>query len=287
MVQKYFKIVCLAAITILVMLSLQRVEHFQLNDGTLTEVDFHIPRTKTSGPSVIHDVPLVIYNSWHSNMLPPKMKENITSLVKNNPEFDYFLYSDDASRQYIRDNYPDEVLNAFDALKPGAYKSDLWRYCILYKEGGVYIDIKYNTLRPLLQIVSDSPYMFVKDKDWSESMFNCFYNGAMITPPNNPVLKECIDEIVNNTTLRIYNANSLDVTGPCLLGRIMKIHDKGIWSTTAFSYDRETVNGNIIDYIMVNGKRIMQSYPEYRAEQRIFQKTQHYGALWQHRDIYA
>ena len=128
--------------------------------------------------------------------------------------------------------------------------------------------------------------MFVKDKDWSEDRSNCFYNGVMITPPNNPMLKECINEIVINTTFKQYNENDLDVTGPCLLGRLMKIHDRTNWSSTQFTYDRETVNNIIVDYIMLNGERILQSYPEYRAEQRVFQKTQHYGEMWRERNIF-
>jgi len=286
MTHKYFKIACLASITILVLLSLQRMEHFQLHNNGLTKMNFHVGRSKTSGPTIINNVPLVIYNSWHSNMVPPKMRDNINNLIKNNPEFDYYLYSDDACKQYIKDKYSEEVLTAFNALKPGAYKSDLWRYCVLYSEGGVYLDIKYNSLRPLVEIISEYQYMFVKDKDWSEARSNCFYNGAMITSPNNPMLKECIDEIVNNTTFKLYNQNNLDVTGPCLLGRIMKIHDTINWSSTRFTYDREIINNIIVDYIMLNGKRILQSYPEYRDEQRVFQKTQPYGEMWQERNIY-
>ena len=286
MAQKYVKIACLASITILVLLSIQRIEQFQLENNSLTKMNFYVGRTKTSRPALINNVPLVIYNSWHSNMVPPKMKDNINNLIKNNPEFDYYLYSDEACKKYIKENYSEEVLKAFNALKPGAYKSDLWRYCVLYREGGVYLDIKYNSLRPLVDIISESQYMFVKDKDWSEDRSNCFYNGVMITPPNNPMLKECINEIVINTTFKQYNENDLDVTGPCLLGRLMKIHDRTNWSSTQFTYDRETVNNIIVDYIMLNGERILQSYPEYRAEQRVFQKTQHYGEMWRERNIF-
>ena len=52
-------------------------------------------------------------------------------------------------------------------MVPGAYKADLWRYCILYIYGGIYIDIKLEPIngfrfRELLDkeyFVLDCPYM--------------------------------------------------------------------------------------------------------------------------------
>jgi mannosyltransferase OCH1-like enzyme len=109
----------------------------------LYDIPFNIERKLKETPTLISGVPLIIYQSWHSNKVPEKMKDNIYKLLEVNPEFDYSLYSDEKCREFIDNNYPKDVVNAFDMLIPGAYKSDLWRYCILYKLGGVYLDIKY------------------------------------------------------------------------------------------------------------------------------------------------
>ena len=88
-------------------------------------------------------IPLNIYQTWHTKDLPPLMKNAVNKIIYNNPRFNYQLFDDDDCRNFIKDNFDSSVLNAFDSLIPGAYKADLWRYCILYKNGGVYLDIKY------------------------------------------------------------------------------------------------------------------------------------------------
>lgn len=250
------------------------------------QIPFFIGRIDKKGPSTISGVPLVIYNSWHSNSVPQKMKENIDVLLKRNPEFDYYLYSDDASRAFIKNNFDEDVVMAFDILKPGAYKSDLWRYCILYKEGGVYIDIKFNTMEPLIRIVERSPTLYVNDIDVTENNVDgCMYNGFMISPPYNQIFKDCIDEIVDSCQKRLYRKNSLDITGPCLLGRIIKKYDVNLRNYNNYTYEDTSIpfRRNMIKH---NNNIILESYPEYRNEQSQYQKNEHYGRLWANHDIY-
>ena len=76
-------------------------------------------------------IPLNIFQTWHSLDLPTKMKENVELLKRQNPEFKHYLYDDNMCRQFIKDNFDEEVLYSFDKLKPGAYKADLWRYSVI------------------------------------------------------------------------------------------------------------------------------------------------------------
>lgn len=287
---QYGSLIALLGVTVLtfaIMYKLRKVEAFQPHVDELVEVPHYIERRFNDTPTVIANVPTVIYNSWHSNMVPPKMKENIDTLLEMNPDFDYYLFSDETSATYINYNFPREVLDAFNTLKPGAYKSDLWRYCILYKDGGVYLDIKYKTIEPLRNIINRTPELYVKDYDNASSDgTKCFYNGVMISPPKNMIFKHCINEIVNNCKLKLYRANSLDVTGPCLFGRAMKIYKNAEWANPKFLYGRDLTPDMLVDYITYDNRRIIQSYDEYRAEQRTFQKTEPYGKMWYDRNIY-
>lgn len=263
------------------------IDGFKENNSTvLTEIPFYIKKRNTSSPNAINGVPLVIYQSWHSRGVPPKMKTNIYNLLKKNPMFDYYLYSDEDCRKYIENNFSEDVLFAFNKLKPGAYKSDLWRYCIMYKKGGVYLDIKFNTLEPLEETIERSQEVFVRDRETDERL-TCFYNGVMISPPGNNVFKNCIDEIVENCRNNAYNINTLDVTGPCVLGRHLLNKDVQNINNYTYYFTREFINEKTIDFISYKDKRIIESYPEYREEQAITQKTEHYGDMWKNFDIYA
>lgn len=251
-------------------------------------VPHFIPRANKSGPKEINGMPLAIYQSWQSHIVPKGMKQNILNTVANNPEFDYYLYSDADSRAFIKMYYDDDVVAAFDSLRPGAYKSDLWRYCILYKLGGVYFDIKMVPLVPLYNLVEDNKYVFVKDFTVPGkkilNMRDCVWNGLMISPPNNKIFKYCIDEVVESYKMRLYRNNPLDITGPCLLGRIIKTYDPSNY----FKYMILNINKENDRVILLyhNVPFFIVEYPEYRKEQQMFQKSTHYHQAWHNKQVY-
>ena len=84
-------------------------------------------------PSYKTIIPLNIYQTWHTKELPSKMLQTCNLIKSENPEFNHYLYDDNDCREFIKANFEIDVLNAYDNLIPGAYRADLWRYCILYK----------------------------------------------------------------------------------------------------------------------------------------------------------
>ena len=224
------------------------------------------------------------------------MRDNILRLLETNPEFDYYLYSDEECAAFIADNFDQDVLAAFHALKPGAYKSDLWRYCILYKLGGVYLDIKYYSTVPLIGVIDENPTVFVKDTvSWrvTYDLFgaDCIYNGFMISPPKNEVFKLCIDEIVESCKNRLYRNNVLDITGPSLLGRILKgKYSSEYAKNLQFKY-YDTWRITYKQYAEVRYKDtvILQQYDTYREEQAgMFKRdnNRYYAVLYAKGDVY-
>jgi len=265
----------------------QKIEPFD----ELHYVPHFIERKSKELPKTLSGVPLVIYHSWHSNQVPKKMENNIYKLLDINPEFDYYLYSDEKCREFILNNYSEEVVNAFDMLKPGAFKSDLWRYCILYKNGGVYIDIKYYSLVPLINLIRINPIIFVKDRNNScvPSIGNGIYNAFMVSPPNNPIFLYCINEIVQNCKFKRYNTSPIDVTGPCILSRVVKKRNpsEDIKSYKfKFGSISNIIGGGMSENIYYNDTLILTSYREYRDEQKMFQGTEYYNTMWRKKDVY-
>jgi len=257
-------------------------------------------------------IPLDIYQTWHTTELPPKMKENVNNLKNKNPEFKHHLYDDNDCREFIEKNYDKDVLHAFDSLIPGAYKADLWRYCILYKNGGIYLDIKFNCednfklieLTDKEYLVLDRPYAkhniniqddlnLFNDKNFYKNIYKKIdsniwknkeiglYNALMVCKPNNPILLECINSIVENVKQQNYDYNPLYVTGPGLLGEKCF---RGDYSNIQNKINLfNSLNGN---YILNRNKKILSHYPEYRIEQKNFQKNEHYYNLWFKKKIY-
>lgn len=101
-------------------------------------------------------IPYNIFQTWHNtDNLPPNMQACVDLVKKTNPEFQHFLFDDDDCRQFIAQHFDADVVDAYECLNPGAYKADLWRYCVLYIKGGVYMDIKLCPIRgfPLKQLM--------------------------------------------------------------------------------------------------------------------------------------
>jgi mannosyltransferase OCH1-like enzyme len=55
--------------------------------------------------------------------------------------WEYKFYSDAQAVDFLSIHFPPEVLEAYNALIPGAFKADLFRYCVLLIHGGFYADI--------------------------------------------------------------------------------------------------------------------------------------------------
>ena len=221
-------------------------------------------------------IPLNIYQTWHTKNLPDLMRQNVNALIKNNPAFKHNLFDDDDCRNFIKDNFSRDVLNAFDCLIPGAYKADLWRYCVLYKNGGIYLDIKYATFNNFKLINLTESEHFVLDIDGDS-----VYNALMVCLPNNKFLLNAINKIVENVKHKFYGVNCLHPTGPRLLGDIIPKHVKNTFNIVHNYY--VSIDNKLIFF---NGYIIFKSYKGYSQEQSSNQKTKHYSLLWGSRQIY-
>ena len=231
-------------------------------------------------------IPLNIYLTWGTKQLPIKMQENVNRMRTVNPEFNIQLYDDNDCRNFIQNNFPEDLLIAFDTLKPGAYKADLWRLCILYINGGIYIDIKLNCINNFKFIALTEKEHLVIDTPghWKEGVIG-LWNGLLVVKPKNILLLRCINKISENVKNKNYDFNLLYPTGPGLLGeeyiKILRENNSTI-ETELNKLDLCLDNNQII----FNNFPILESYKEYRTEQKLFAKTQHYGEIYFYKQIY-
>ena len=201
-----------------------------------------------------------MWRSLEDAGLPPKMYECVhDNLVLNNVGVDciHYLFNDADCRAFIAREYPPDVLFAYDRLIPTAFKADLWRYCVLYKYGGVYLDAKLGwrggggggegsggvTLRMVVErwLLSGGSgggaedALLVLERDgiglWPTGHFG-IHNAFIITKPKNSLLLDCIFNIVSYAKVGgLGDAGSGDigwmtrplfVTGPGLLGNVWR-----------------------------------------------------------------
>ena len=161
-----------------------------------------------------------IYAYWYQGQLNPFTKNSMEQTQKNNPYLNYKLFDNPKSRTFLRDNFDPIVLECYDILKPKAYKSDLLRYCLLYKYGGIYIDIKL-ILNPVPKsLFKNEDYLFAHGKKRRKFDFKPIETSFLyFKKPNNIRLLEVIKEIVINVKGRDKTNHNLLITGPLLVGK--------------------------------------------------------------------
>jgi mannosyltransferase OCH1-like enzyme len=211
-------------------------------------------------------VPLKVYMTWGTKLLPPKMKKNFEKLQRENPAFEFIIYDDKDCEKFLIENFDGEVLWAFNKLVPGAYKADLWRLCILYKYGGFYLDIKENCLNGFKLIELCESEHFVLDRPP-----NHILNALMVCKAGNKFLEKCIEEIVKNAKTNYYGPSCLWPTGPGLLGKVALENN--------FKLNIDLILPQHGEFILYRGVAIMKGYDGYQEERRNFGKTEHYGKL--------
>ena len=221
-------------------------------------------------------IPLNLYTCWHTKNLPPLMKTNYNFIVESNPNIKFHLYDENDCRQFIENNFPQDVLNAYDSLIPCSYKSDLWRYCVLYKNGGIYMDIKYMPVNGFKFISLTEKEYFVRDYYIGDT-----YTALIVALAGNQILFNCIRQIVDNVKNKYYGINSLHPTGPHLLGSYFTQEQKKLLEI--YHDCAECINKY---YIVKDDTIILQWYDGYRDEQLKTQKIEHYSILWNNKQIY-
>ena len=269
-------------------------ENFDNNTHKTVKIEHPIKKTKKDAPKEVSGVPLVIYRTWHTSDIPKGMFDTISENAKITPEFDNYLYTTSDCLKFIQANFKDEpnIAKAYECLKPESYRSDLWRFCIIYKKGGIYMDAKFKIHTPLIDILKDNPDIYVWH--WKDGRpivgfedYNEIAPGIMASPPGNPVLKACIDKIVENCKTRNLGYNCLDTTGPVLLGRIMN-NIKGRSYILPFKINVE--GGPGFQQIFYNDTLIVSEYENYRSDQIspdiALTKKPHYSTMWDNNDVF-
>lgn len=211
-------------------------------------------------------------------------------IVDENPGFELEYYSDKDSRMFIKNNFNQDVLDAYDKLKPGAYKADLFRYSILYKRGGIYSDLSQTIMIPIENIIdleNDNLYLV---EDRPQTNFRGPNKGMLVegiqisfmgTRPKNKIYLDAINEIVINTKNNFYGGNPLSPTGPHLFKRILNKYD-GDYKIELEENGKQLVYKNTGELAIIN-----RTKNHYRVNlNNAYVNKNHYSYLWAINDIY-
>ena len=127
-----------------------------------------------------------IFQSWYTTKLHPSIQEKINYYKKINPEYTYHLYTDDDMDNFVNDNFKGEIADCYNKLNIIVAKVDFWRYLVLYKYGGVYLDMDSSIEKPLNQLITDKDEAIIT----AEGNPNLYVQWALIFSKQHPILKK-------------------------------------------------------------------------------------------------
>lgn len=120
-------------------------------------------------PRVIHQIYI---NNGPDLTVPKTIQDNIADIKSVNPGWEHRLYGEPEIAAYISRNYDPDILRAYHRIHPkyAAARADFFRYLLIYSEGGVYLDLKSTTRRPLDEVIGEEDqYILVRWKDDSSN----------------------------------------------------------------------------------------------------------------------
>jgi mannosyltransferase OCH1-like enzyme len=150
--------------------------------------------------------------------LPINFKETSRSWKILNPDWEYIYHDKDDRDKFIIDECP-EIYPLYKKVK-NMYQADIWRYLIVYKEGGVYADMDSFCISPMSYVLKD----FYKNFDIAvteEDSNNHTNNANFAAVQSSKVLKDSIDSL-----LLWYKDNTKKGIGDSIFTRAgSQIHD--------------------------------------------------------------
>ena len=107
---------------------------------------------KTSKPKAVvlrEDVtPPIIHMTWKSKSdMPLWGKRNIRLWKRLNPKHKLILYDDTDIETVVKKSFP-QIIPFWKALKP-VQRADIFRYVVIWEEGGVYADLDVEPVKPI------------------------------------------------------------------------------------------------------------------------------------------
>ena len=226
-------------------------------------------------------IPKIIFkSSFHTRNEMHEEIINVLEITKKlNPDYEIYYFDDTEAEQSIKD-ISNRLHRAYKNIIPSAFKSDFWRYCMLYKFGGCYSDIGHVMLVSFDEIISDKELILVNELH-NGGIHNALICCCTSEKLMNHARKQCLKNIEKN----YYGERDIDVTGPYMLGRLYKRY-------SIKYHNKIKMLEHFIDYSKINVEQIKNGnlvliHTKFNNYYNImYNNKQRYTELWNKKNIY-
>lgn len=174
-------------------------------------------------------IPKRLFQTWRTRTLPEAAERLVRGWREHHPDWEILLHDDDDCREIIGSAAP-ERLDLWDRLPFGVMKADLYRYAVVWRNGGVYADVDMECLRPIDRLLAGTDCLLAtearlgarrtRELGYAEpfQIANCIFAAA----PGHPFLRAALDRAFDLVAARseIRRDDVEDLTGPRMLTRL-------------------------------------------------------------------
>jgi mannosyltransferase OCH1-like enzyme len=182
-------------------------------------------------------IPAIIHQTYRTRDLPEELTDNVEITRSLNPDWEHKLYDDGDIVDFIRNHYGSDMLSFYNRINTsyGAARADLFRYLLMFKVGGIYLDIKSMCNVPLNDVIApDDEFILANwrngkgeshEQHGMHKELTAFDRGEfqqwhIICRPGHPFLEAVITRVLRNIDAYrpwrddIGKAGVLRLTGP-------------------------------------------------------------------------
>lgn len=135
---------------------------------------------------------------YTSKKIHPTTKMNLDKWVDLNKDLslNQIIWDISEARNFLNNfsfSFGIDILKWFDYEMDGRFKSDIWRLCVLYEYGGIYVDIDQEPLVSMKEYINFDSVDFV---GCSNMGLHNVSNGFIYAKKGSNIIKKNIDEII-------------------------------------------------------------------------------------------
>lgn len=174
-------------------------------------------------PRIIHQV----YEGRDNSSPPSELIRLSRSWKELNPDWEYYLWDYRAIDQFLENYYPN-FINIYNNYKYDVQRWDAIRYLIIYQHGGLYVDMDYQCIEKIEDILIDKECCLGTEPPEHSTIFGVqemIGNAFIASIPKHPFIGALIDEIQKDD-LVFDNHEVMHSTGPLMVTRVYDNFEK-------------------------------------------------------------
>jgi mannosyltransferase OCH1-like enzyme len=151
------------------------------------------------------DFPKIVFLSWKTKWITRGHFKEIKEQILKNPSWKFYFFDDKSELMWMRDNYEKKpILKIYEEAKFGAIRSDIFRYCLILRYGGIFISINmlfkgdledlHNNKKAFLISTTALPYnsSYARNKALEKYQGKSFIQSCIVSSKDHEILINAI-----------------------------------------------------------------------------------------------